>query len=57
VQLVDDLGPRMPRMARVHVTGDATAEEMVQEAWIAAIRGIDRLEGRSAVSTWVLASH
>lgn len=45
--------PGMLRLARSHVDSRATAEELVQETWIAAIRGIDRFEGRSAVKTWL----
>jgi RNA polymerase sigma-70 factor (ECF subfamily) len=51
--LVDELSPAMLRMARVHVRTDATAEDVVQEAWIAVIKGLDRFEGRSKLSTWI----
>jgi RNA polymerase sigma-70 factor (ECF subfamily) len=40
------------RMARMYVT-DAVADEVVQDTWIAVIRGIDRFEGRSSLKTWV----
>lgn len=43
----------MMRLALTHVRGEATAEEVVQDTWLAAIRGIDRFEGRSAVKTWL----
>ena len=33
---------------------DALAEDVVQEAWIAALRGLDGFEGRSRLRTWVL---
>jgi RNA polymerase sigma-70 factor (ECF subfamily) len=29
------------------------ADEVVQEAWLGVIRGIDRFEGRSSVKTWI----
>jgi len=37
----------------VYVPSRAVAEEVVQEAWLAVIRGIDRFEGRSAFKTWL----
>jgi RNA polymerase sigma-70 factor (ECF subfamily) len=53
--LVDELSPAMLRMARVHVRDNATAEDVVQEAWLAVIKGLDRFEGRSKLSTWIFA--
>jgi RNA polymerase sigma-70 factor (ECF subfamily) len=53
-ELVDELSPRMLKLARVYVTGVATAEEAVQEAWIVVLRSLDRFEGRSKLSTWIL---
>src|SRR3954469_22486746 len=41
------------RVARHYVPTDAIAEEVVQEAWLAVVRGIDRFEGRSSVKTWI----
>jgi RNA polymerase sigma-70 factor, ECF subfamily len=52
--LVDELSPRMLRVARVYVRTAASAEEIVQEAWIVVLRSVDRFEGRSALATWVL---
>ncbi|MGH7443811.1 MAG: RNA polymerase sigma factor [Longimicrobiales bacterium] len=43
----------MLRLALTHVGSRATAEEVIQETWMAAIRGIDRFEGRSSVKTWL----
>jgi RNA polymerase sigma-70 factor, ECF subfamily len=53
-ELVDELSPRMLRLARVYLTAWAIAEEAVQEAWIVVLRNLDRFEGRSSLSTWIL---
>jgi RNA polymerase sigma-70 factor, ECF subfamily len=45
--------PMMKRVARGYVASDAVAEEIVQETWTAIISGIERFEGRSALSTWM----
>jgi RNA polymerase sigma-70 factor (ECF subfamily) len=52
--LVDTHGASMLRLARVHVRDRAVAEEVVQEAWLAVLRGIERFEGRSSLRTWLL---
>jgi RNA polymerase sigma-70 factor (ECF subfamily) len=52
MSLVADWGPGMLRLARAHVSSDAMAEEVVQEAWLGILRGLDRFEGRSALKTW-----
>jgi RNA polymerase sigma-70 factor (ECF subfamily) len=51
--IVRGWSPAMVRIARAHVHSHATAEEVVQETWLAVIRGLDRFEGRSALRTWV----
>ncbi|HVH22355.1 MAG TPA: sigma-70 family RNA polymerase sigma factor [Pseudonocardia sp.] len=45
--------PAMLRVARAHVRTDATAEEIVQEAWIGVIRALPGFEGRALLRTWV----
>ena len=50
--VVDAWTPLMTRVARSHVSTDASADEVVQEAWLAVLRGIDRFEGRSSLRTW-----
>ena len=50
---MDDLSPGMLRMARGYVHTDAAAEDVVQETWLAVVKGIDGFEGRSSLSTWV----
>ena len=51
--LVDEHTPAMLRVAGGHVPSHAIAEEVVQETWIALVRGIDRFEGRSSLKTWL----
>jgi RNA polymerase sigma-70 factor (ECF subfamily) len=50
--LVDAWTPLMTRVARSHVSTDASADEVVQDAWVAVLHGIDRFEGRSSLRTW-----
>ena len=52
--LVDRYGALMLRVALMHVRSRAVAEEVVQEAWLGVIRGLDRFEGRSSLKTWIL---
>lgn len=53
MELVDSLGPSMLRIARMYVQSQAVAEEVVQDAWIGVLRGIERFEGRSSLRTWI----
>jgi RNA polymerase sigma-70 factor (ECF subfamily) len=41
------------RLARTIVGSSAAAEDVAQETWLAAIRSIDRFEGRSSVVGWL----
>ena len=43
----------MKRVSRSYVDSDGLAEEVVQETWLAVVRGIDRFQHRSALSTWI----
>jgi len=51
--LVDRHRAPMLRVARFYVGSGATAEDVVQETWLAVIRGIDRFDGRSTLKTWM----
>lgn len=46
--------PTMLAVALHHVRTRAVAEEVVQEAWLGVLRGLDRFEGRSSLKTWIL---
>jgi RNA polymerase sigma-70 factor, ECF subfamily len=52
-RLVADWSRSMLRVARSFVSTDASAEEVVQDTWLAVIQGIDGFEGRSSLRTWV----
>jgi RNA polymerase sigma-70 factor (ECF subfamily) len=52
--LVDRNGAAMLRVARLYVRDRGVAEEVVQEAWLGVLKGIERFEGRSSLRTWLL---
>jgi RNA polymerase sigma-70 factor (ECF subfamily) len=51
-ELVQTWSPVMLRVARLYVSTSASAEEVVQDTWLAVIRELDRFEGRSSLKTW-----
>jgi RNA polymerase sigma-70 factor, ECF subfamily len=51
--LVDLHSPALLRVAMAYVPSRAVAEEVVQDTWMAVMRGIDRFEGRSSLKTWI----
>jgi len=51
--LVDRYGPAMLRVARGFVRSQAVAEEVVQEAWLGVLKGLDRFEERASLKTWI----
>src|SRR3954451_15258501 len=52
--LVDAYGAVMHSVALTFVRSSAVADEVVQEAWLGALRGLDRFEGRFTLKTWLL---
>jgi RNA polymerase sigma-70 factor (ECF subfamily) len=44
---------RLLRLAGTVVGSRAVAEEVVQDTWLAVVRGLDRFEGRSSFKTWL----
>src|SRR3954470_1909585 len=53
-QLVEAHYATMIAVARTYVRTRAVAEEVVQEAWLGVIKGLDGFEGRSSLKTWIL---
>jgi RNA polymerase sigma-70 factor (ECF subfamily) len=53
VDLVDRHTPAMLRVARGYVPSREIAEEVVQETWIALLKGIGSFEARSSLRTWL----
>jgi len=41
------------RLARMFVSTQASAEEVVQETWEAVLTGLPRFQGRSSLKTWI----
>lgn len=53
MMLVEEHQAAMLRIARMYVSSRAVAEEVVQEAWLGIIKGLDGFEGRSSLRTWM----
>ena len=53
VALVERYNGAMFRLALSFVDSRAVAEEVVQDTWLAALRGLARFEGRSSLKTWL----
>jgi RNA polymerase sigma-70 factor, ECF subfamily len=53
VTVVERYHEPMLRLAASFVPSRAVAEEVVQDTWLAVLRGLDGFEGRSSLRTWV----
>jgi RNA polymerase sigma-70 factor, ECF subfamily len=51
--LLDRYQGAMVRIARIYVGSHAVAEEVVQDAWLGVLQGLDRFESRSSLKTWI----
>ena len=51
--LVERYRATMLRVARLHVRDREVAEEVVQETWLAVVKGLESFEGRSTLKTWL----
>ncbi len=51
--LVERYHTSLMRVAQTFVPSRAVAEEVVQDTWLAVVRGIERFEGRSSLKTWL----
>ena len=53
VELVNRYQLRLLGLAQATVSSRAVAEEVIQDTWLAVVRGIERFEGRSSFKTWL----
>ncbi|HET9234657.1 MAG TPA: RNA polymerase sigma factor [Candidatus Eisenbacteria bacterium] len=51
--LVDELHGGLLGFARTFTSSPALAEDIVQETWLAVIRGLSAFEGRASLKTWI----
>jgi RNA polymerase sigma-70 factor (ECF subfamily) len=51
--LVEEYTPGMRRLALTFVRTPALADDVVQEAWLGVLKGLDGFEGRSSLKTWI----
>ena len=54
-QVVTDWSPAMRRVARLHVSTDASADEVVQDTWLAVLRGLPGVTRPESLRSWVFA--
>lgn len=53
-RLVDQHHAVLRRIAQLFVSSSAVADEVVQETWLAVVRGVWAFQGRSSIRTWIL---
>ena len=53
MMLVEQHQAMMLRIARMYVSSQSVAEEVVQDAWLGILQGLDKFEGRSSLRTWM----
>jgi RNA polymerase sigma-70 factor (ECF subfamily) len=53
IAIVERFHLSLTRLALAYVQDRAIAEEIVQDTWLALVRGIARFEGRSSLKTWL----
>lgn len=53
VALIERHHASMLRLARVYVSANAVAEEVVQEAWLGVLRGLPQFKEKSSLKTWI----
>jgi RNA polymerase sigma-70 factor, ECF subfamily len=53
VEVMRKYGAGMLRVAQMYVSSRSVAEDVVGDAWVGVLRGIDRFEGRSSLKTWL----
>jgi RNA polymerase sigma-70 factor (ECF subfamily) len=51
--LIDRYYMSMLRIATLYVSDTSAAEDVVQETWVAVLRGLTGFEGRSSLKTWI----
>jgi RNA polymerase sigma-70 factor, ECF subfamily len=51
--LVDGWSSPMMRVARAYVSTDSSAEEVVQDTWLAVLKGLNDFRAESSLRTWV----
>jgi RNA polymerase sigma-70 factor, ECF subfamily len=53
IELVERYNSAMTRVALGFVRDDATAQEVVQDAWVGVLKGLASFEGRSSLKSWI----
>jgi len=52
-ELVDELHGGLVSFARTFTSSPSLAEDIVQETWLAVVRGLHGFDGRSTLKTWI----